>query len=316
MMDPAALLAALPLPVLTCDGGRRVTFLNPTAEEWLGLSARQAAGRGVAQLVQLDDALLRRAEAGERVSAYGAWNIHAAPLDDGGLLLVIDAPPHPDDIHSAQQEAARTAGLMAAMLAHEVKNPLAGIRGAAQLLAREMPESARPLAELICAEVDRIGGVLARVEPFSEEAAVAPPLNIHEALRYAIEVARAGFPLAVEERYDPSLPEVAAMHGALVQIVLNLAKNAYEAGAKRLVLTTAYSFDHQLPVALTVEDDGSGIGSEMRARLFEPFASGKGAGRGLGLAVSAKLASGMGGRLTLEESRPGCTRFRLALRTA
>lgn len=335
-MSAESYIACLPLALVACDGENCVTFLNPLAEEWLGISQRQAEGQSFFDLLPPNETMQRlmmqATSSGMRISAFECdilladgsrhtSNIHLSPLDGGAWMWLFKLIPESllPSRSSMQQEARRIAGLMAAMLAHEVKNPLAGIRGAAQLLKDELPEESRPLAEIICSEVDRVAGVLSRMEPFSEtEKPEGRALNVHEVLRYASSVAKAGFAQAVSfhEDYDPSLPEVLAVRDLLTQLLINLMKNAAEAGAENIRLHTAYSFEPATPVALVVEDDGPGIETRIQPYLFEPFTSSKGGRRGLGLAICAKIAADMGGKLLLDKSIPGCTRFRVLLKMA
>jgi two-component system nitrogen regulation sensor histidine kinase GlnL len=190
-----------------------------------------------------------------------------------------------------------------------------------------LPPEQASLAELICKEVDRIRDVLAEVEPFSENASVATEqVNVHEVLRYVRDVARAGFAANVEfrEEFDPSVPEIASSRAALVKLLLNVVKNASEAGADTITLITTTRQDYEVvgragnispQLHLIIQDNGPGVPEAVRSSLFEPFISGKAEkGRGLGLAIAAKLADDLGGVLALEATERGCTRFRLTLR--
>lgn len=224
----------------------------------------------------------------------------------------------------------RSAAVMADILAHEVRNPLSGIKGAAQLLQQDAKEDDRELLELICSEVERIGGLLNQVEYFSTDQAIAcEPVNIHEVLRYVRDVASRGVAAHVqfEEEYDPSLPEVQGNRELLVQALLNLVKNAAEAvaGQEEAVITlkTAYRSGYRvleadgktrtLPIAVEVRDTGPGVPEDMRAHIFNPFVTNKMSGKGLGLPVVAKIVEDHGGVLALEGSEAGKTVFAMQL---
>jgi two-component system nitrogen regulation sensor histidine kinase GlnL len=217
---------------------------------------------------------------------------------------------------------------MAEMLAHEVKNPLSGIRGAAQLLETGVSEADRELCQLIQDEADRIRTLVDRMDMFSERPVELVPVNIHQVLDHVRRVAQTGFAshLRIVEDYDPSLPPVWANRDLLVQIFLNLVKNAAEAVdpmGGEIVLATAYHHGVRiavpgsrervhLPLQVTVRDNGPGIPEAVRATLFEPFVTTKRGGQGLGLALVAKLVADHGGLIECD-SRPGRTVFRLSL---
>jgi two-component system nitrogen regulation sensor histidine kinase GlnL len=217
---------------------------------------------------------------------------------------------------------------MAAMLAHEVKNPLSGIRGAAQLLEQNASEDDRELCVLIQEETDRIRNLVERMDMFSERPIDLAGVNIHEVLDHVRRIALTGFAahLRIVQDYDPSLPPVWGNRDQLVQILLNLVKNAAEAVDPRegeIHLVTAYhhgvriavpgsSERVHLPLQVLVRDNGSGIAEEIRATLFEPFVTTKRGGQGLGLALVAKLVTDQGGLIECD-SRPGRTTFRLSL---
>jgi two-component system nitrogen regulation sensor histidine kinase GlnL len=257
---------------------------------------------------------------------------HGAPLPElpGGVVLVLS-----DGSTAAKLDrqlnfmgAARGASAMAAMLAHEVKNPLSGIRGAAQLLEQGASEADRELCELIQDEADRIRNLVDRMDMFSERPVQLHSVNIHQVLEHVRRVAQNGFAshLRFAEEYDPSLPAVWGNRDQLVQIILNLVKNAAEAvDAKNGEIHLSTAFQHgvriaipgsrervHLPLAVTVRDNGPGIAEEIRATLFEPFISTKRGGQGLGLALVAKLVADLGGLIECD-SRPGRTQFRLSL---
>jgi two-component system nitrogen regulation sensor histidine kinase GlnL len=208
--------------------------------------------------------------------------------------------------------AARSVTAMAAMLAHEIKNPLSGIRGAAQLLENGLPAQERALTKLICDETDRIVELIDRMEVFADRPPKPRmPVNIHQVLDHVKAVALAGFGKAMRfrEEYDPSLPPVLGDRDRLVQVFLNLVKNAAEAAPPEggeIVLSTAFkpgvrvaapgSAERvQLPLVVSVQDNGIGIPDDIRAHLFDPFVTTKAKGTGLGLALVAKIVDDHGG---------------------
>lgn len=341
-------IAALPVALIGMDGGLTIGFVNPAAEHLLAHSAAHLIGKSIHEVGLFDEQLrtqvARAVQTGEDVAIYEytlnlpqqpgiLTTLHITPLvdEDKVLLSITRSGGHKRQAASAwKQEATRTAGVMAAMLAHEVKNPLSGIRGAAQLLREEVPPDYQPLTDLICMESDRIRDLLNQVEVFS----VGTPLekqgvNIHEVLQYVISVAQAGFAKHVKfiERYDPSLPSVLGHRDSLVQLFLNLVKNAAEALAKQedatITLHSQYRSGYRmqaeagepvsLPVAVSVEDNGPGIPASIRPHIFEPLISTKDDGRGLGLAVVAKLAVDSGAVVELDEEKTNGTKFTVML---
>jgi len=217
--------------------------------------------------------------------------------------------------------AALSMSKMTALLSHEIKNPLAGIKGAAQLLQMELPEQSHELSEMIVTEADRITSLLNRIDTFSVDAPLSlENLNIHEVLDHTLRVTSASFGrhLVIERQYDPSLPFLDADRELLVQCFLNLFKNASEATAKggRLKIRTSYNLARymaqsatkrlvHLPLQIEVEDNGSGISDEVVSHIFEPFISTKTQGSGLGLAMVASIISDHGGAISLKQVPAG-----------
>lgn len=341
--DPTHYLHALPIACILLGKDNNIHMLNTAAEMLLGVDANHAKGKPLSSLLAEDQALpamvtqvfsgnhtLRDHEhsikplRGAEVSV-GLTLVPVADAQgevDEVLVMADAAVPHSQE-HTARREVVRAAGTIAAMLAHEVKNPLSGIRGAAQLMAEEEGDTALP--ELICREVERIRELLDRFEFLSDGGVIATEeVNVHAALDDAASLVKQAYPaVRLEKYYDPSLPDVLARRDLLVQLFLNLAKNAAEALSEVenpiLRLRTSYrgGVRTHLPdggvatghVAVTVEDNGPGIPAEIRATLFEPFVSTKEGSRGLGLAITSKIAADLGGVLELEASEPGSTRF-------
>ncbi len=233
-------------------------------------------------------------------------------------------------LSSERAAAARSAVGAAAMLAHEIKNPLSGIRGAAQLIA----DGATPaeLTALIVSEVDRIAALIDRMQDFTDDRPLTlEPLNIYPLLAHARDVARAGFARGIvfEERFDPSLPPALVNRDALLQVVINLLKNAAAAlgqrGERRITLATAYRHGMSvsagpdrprlpLPIEICVIDTGPGAPEDIAEHLFDPFVSSHAEGRGLGLALVDKLVRDMGGLVQYaREGSPHATVFRVLL---
>jgi len=255
------------------------------------------------------------------------------PEEPGAVLLVLQdaSAVRALDRQLTFRGAARSVTSMAALLAHEVKNPLSGIRGAAQLLEASVGEADRELTVLIRDEADRIRGLVDRMEMFGEKPIERGAVNIHWVMEHVRRLAQSGFAAAIRftEVYDPSLPPVHGNRDQLVQVVLNLVKNAAESivsgGAANGEITLISAFEHgvrlavpgsdrrmHLPLVIAVRDNGPGIPDDIRSNLFNPFVTSKASGSGLGLALVAKIVSDHGG-LIEADSRPGRTEFRLHL---
>ena len=255
------------------------------------------------------------------------------PEEDGAVLLVLQdaSAARALDRQLAFRGAARSVTGMAAILAHEVKNPLSGIRGAAQLLEASVDEPDRELAVLIRDEADRIRDLVDRMEVFSEKPIARGAVNIHRVLEHVRILAQSGFAAHIRfaEHYDPSLPSVWGNRDQLIQVLLNLVKNAAEAvtdpgvRSPEIILTTGFQHGVRiavpgtskrldLPLLVSVRDNGPGIADDIRPHLFDPFISTKPTGSGLGLALVAKIVGDHGGLIEVE-SRPGRTEFRLHL---
>jgi len=346
--DPALLLAALPDPIIALDRGGAVRFVNPAAEQFLGLSAPALKGSHLAEFFAPHSPLFVLVEAvwrdGGSIAEYDVLlegprltarpvTIQGALAGEGADVLVLSlherAIAEQMDRQFGHRNAARSMTAMAAMLAHEVKNPLSGIRGAAQLLEQDADDSGRQLTQLICDETDRIVALVDRMEAFSEPRPLARgALNIHEVLERVRRIAQSGFARHVRfsEEYDPSLPPVHGNRDLLVQVFLNLVKNAAEAvpaSGGEIVLASAYRHGRrlstvggerprQVPLMVSIADNGAGIPEDLRAHLFDPFVTTKRNGTGLGLALVAKVIGDHGGIIEFD-SQPRRTVFRVFL---
>ncbi|SMX35132.1 two-component system sensor histidine kinase NtrB [Actibacterium lipolyticum] len=344
--------SALPLPAFILDRDNRIAEINPAAEEFMNKSIRSLKGAQVWERLTvaafLDEAYGRVREHHSElvindvdVTAPGRspvqCNIQIAPLreDEGTLLLLISPREIADRLGRAQtsKSAVKSAIGMAEMLAHEIKNPLAGITGAAQLLSMNLSDGDLELTDLIVEESRRIVKLLEQVEQFGN---LRPPqckqVNIHDLLDRARKSAMVGFAtdLRIIEEYDPSLPPTWADGDQLLQVFLNLLKNASEAmrgaGVGDTIRIRTF-YDQSLrrrrddgsglrvPLQIEVIDDGPGLPPEIAGDIFDPFVSGRENGTGLGLALVSKIISDHDGLLAVD-SAPGRTVFRISLPVA
>ena len=307
-----------------------VDWMNPSAEDLLGAPGPAAEGLRFSGL----DEIVRRAEVEQRVVAvqdiewfqHGneAWlDVEVVPLPDGRFLIELrDAAPRrraqaDRDRHDRQDLSRR----VVRQLAHEIRNPLAGLRGAAQLLARDgSGEARRELTGIILGEVERLGRLVDEMlVPTGSSRLVRA--NVHEPVErlFGLLHAEAGERITVSRDYDPSLPEVDLDPDALVRALLNLGRNALQAGATVIRLATRVRRRatwegrlHRLAVAVEVIDNGPGVPPELTDSLFFPLVTGRDDGSGLGLSIAQEIADRHGGRIEFE-SRPGHTVFRLLL---
>lgn len=332
----AEVFAGLPVAILVVDPDDRIAHANGFAEEMLYRSERAMTGQSLASIVAVPETrdghgfAIYDADLGTVHGQSIRVDIAEAALPDFPGWRAISLHPAPSTRglgHSADRIAgARAATGAAAMLAHEIKNPLSGIRGAAQLL------DGGELTTLIVTEVDRIAALIDRMQDFTDTRPLPlAPENIYPILAHAKSVALSGFArrCAIEERFDPSLPDAAVNRDALTQILLNLLKNAAEAIAileePRLTVTTSYRHGMAvsaapgrprvpLPIEICVIDNGPGAPAEIADNLFDAFVSGRSEGLGLGLALVDKLARDMGGVVQYSrEGQPERTVFRLLL---
>ncbi|MEO0728971.1 MAG: ATP-binding protein [Pseudomonadota bacterium] len=346
-----ALLAALPHPVCVINDADTFAYANPAAEEFFGTSAPSLRRHTIGQIVAFGSPLLTLVEQVQRTrSTVNEYSVEIAlPRTEAARLVDVYCGPMPDvpdrifvmllersvaqmiERQLTHRAAARSVSGLAAMLAHEIKNPLSGIRGAAQLIEPALDDTDRGLAQLICAETDRIRDLVDRMEVFGDERPFAPePVNIHGVLEHVRRLAETGFArdLYFDEVYDPSLPAVAGLRDKLVQVVLNLVKNAAEAVADlgdkgRIRLRTRFrpgvrlsvpgaGSRQSLPLIIEIEDNGPGIPADLQSAIFDPFVTSKPSGTGLGLALAAKIIGDHGGLIECD-SEPGRTIFRMLL---
>ena len=347
-VDAEQVLNALAAVVVVIDAAGTIVFVNGAGEHFFKAGAAHLTGQPLHDLLPADSPLfflVDQARGGvSAVSEHGMTlqtprigthtvNVQAAilPEDPSRVVVLLHHRSVADRMESqlSRRGAARSLSAMAAMLAHEVKNPLSGIRGAAQLLESNVTAEDRALAELIRDEADRICALVERMEAFSD----SPPLprrgvNIHQVLDRVRRLAETGFGrhLRFAERYDPSLPPVLGDHDQLVQVFLNLVKNAAEAAPAdggEIELATAYGHHGRfavpgeetrvhLPLMVSIRDNGEGIPEDLRNHLFDPFVTTKSRGSGLGLALVAKIVGDHGGVIEFD-SRPRRTTFRVML---
>lgn len=344
-IDPATVLNALTAAVLVLDEDDLILQANAAAEDLFESSMVHLHDMSLAELLSPDCqifSLIEQARAESTcVSEYGVlldsprtgprtMNIQVAPLSESPRLVVVSLHEQSIALKIGHQlthrNSARSVTAMAAMLAHEVKNPLSGIRGAAQLLEQNCSVEDRTLTNLICDESDRIVALLNRMEVFSDKRPVErAPVNIHGVLEHVRRVAQAGFGRNIRftENYDPSLPPVPGSRDQLIQVFLNLVKNACESAAEEggeVVLSTAFQHGIRLavpggmhlPLVVSVQDNGPGIPEDLRPHLFDPFVTTKATGTGLGLPLVAKIIGDHGGVVEFD-SQPRRTIFRVML---
>jgi two-component system, NtrC family, nitrogen regulation sensor histidine kinase GlnL len=345
----ASAFDASPEPSLVVSQDGALVAVNEAAEALFGqglalltrgrFGAALPAGSALVSLFERARAEgVRVRERGVEISLFGHPSFQAdgaaVPLADGAVLLTLHVHGRAlgSDGNGAEQAGLRTIVGLGHMLAHEIKNPLAGIRGAAQLLKTGARVEDAPLAQLIVDETDRIRRLVDRMEAFSDDALPdSKPINIHQVLDRVKALAANGVAdgLQLSDHYDPSLPPAYGDEDQLIQIFLNLVKNAAEAahgrGDGRGVITihTAYRHGVKLraakgqslrgaPLEVRIQDNGPGVPGHLRESLFQPFVSTKANGAGLGLALVTKLVSGHGGLIDFE-SEPGRTTFRVLL---
>lgn len=353
-VDHAAMIESLLVPIVLLGPLDQIRYANSAAEHFFGTSVAQLRQYALSDFLPRDHPIFLLVE---QVRRLGLTVVEHELVLDGPRLhrsgITVQGTGLPDEpgsvmltLHDASsaraldrqltfRNAARSVSGMAAILAHEVKNPLSGIRGAAQLLESSVAEEDRELAVLIRDEADRITALVERMEMFNEKGIDRTAVNIHRVLERVRTLAQKGFAahLRITEHYDPSLPPVYGNRDQLVQVLLNLVKNAAEAitsdygpasaNSGEITLSTAYRHGVRLaapgseqrvhlPLMVVVRDTGPGIPEEVKPHLFEPFLTTKPTGSGLGLALAAKIIGDHGGTIEVQ-SIPGKTEFRLHL---
>ncbi len=340
---------SLPVPALILDPDSLVADVNPAAETFLNLSAKALKGAPVWDHMfvdaPLDEAVMRAKRnesalfinnvdvgSGERPPVQ--CNIQLSPLvgKPGHVIILLEPREIAGRLGRAMQTktAAKSAIGMAEMLAHEIKNPLAGITGAAQLLSMSLSGDDVELTDLIVAETRRVTKLLEQVEQFGNlRPPIRKPVNIHDILDRAIKSAAVGFAahMKITAIYDPSLPPTFVDPDQLQQVFLNLLKNAAEASPQggRIDLRTSYETSMRVerpdgsrqavPLHVEVIDDGPGLPKELAGEIFEPFVSGRENGTGLGLALVSKIVVEHDGLIAVD-TVPGRTVFRISLPVA
>jgi len=349
------ILNSLSEAILSVDSQQKIIFANAAAEQLLGSSYVILSRKKLTDIVPQDSPIVSLVEQsisknavvseydiniGNPIIGNTKIDVHVSPLietddiEENGAVIQFQQRTIAQKINQQKhhRNAARSVSGMAAMLAHEIKNPLSGIKGSAQILSQDISKDDVALTDLIIDEVDRICKLVDRMEVFTDLRQIErEEINIHSVLEHVKKLAENGFGKHVKfvELYDPSLPNTLGDHGSLIQVFLNLLKNAAEAVIEydgQITITTAYRLGMRvasangeeflnLPLEITIIDNGGGIDDTIKEDIFDPFVTTKSGGSGLGLALVAKIISDHGGVIECE-SDEGKTIFRVLLPSA
>ena len=349
-----AVLSGLTYPVIALDGQNHIVLINPAGEEFFKAGRSTLLQTDLAQYIDPDHpvfAMIRRvrttrasisdqgiefhsAKLGQRlvnlqVSAMPDFDGGESNSISGGVIIAIQERALAERLRGQHQfrGAARSMTSLSALLAHEIKNPLAGIRGAAELLksGHHDPDA---LTGLIISETDRIAALLTRMESLAGGKDIdRAPVNIHEVINHCITLAQNSFGQGFDivSLFDPSLPDTEGDRDLLIQSLLNLIKNACEASDKKhkIIIRTFYNLGVHYavarqagqavaPLVIEIEDHGNGISPELKEHIFDPFVTNKSQGTGLGLALVASTIADHGGTIDVTSQR-GKTIFRIGL---
>ena len=349
------ILNSLSEAILSVDSQQKIIFTNAAAEQLLGSSYVILSRKKLTDIVPQDSPIVSLVEQsisknavvseydiniGNPIIGNTKIDVHVSPLietddiEENGAVIQFQQRTIAQKINQQKhhRNAARSVSGMAAMLAHEIKNPLSGIKGSAQILSQDISKDDVALTDLIIDEVDRICKLVDRMEVFTDHRQIErEEINIHSVLEHVKKLSENGFGKHVKfvELYDPSLPNTLGDHGSLIQVFLNLLKNAAEAVTEndgQITITTAYRLGMRvasangeeflnLPLEITIIDNGGGIDDTIKEDIFDPFVTTKSGGSGLGLALVAKIIYDHGGVIECE-SDEGKTIFRVLLPSA
>lgn len=338
-------LSLLPFSVLACDKSGHITFANVAAEERLGKSHHYLKGKKLSELVvpyqQLEILLSKTLKQGINIKEYDfklagpriceqIVTLYISALPDGAILCFDDTRGGKTLEQTVYQKKNQTwQSAMAEIMAHEIKNPLASIRGAAQLLSKSTVADDREMALLICREADRIKNQIEEMALFAQPGELQmEEVNIHEIIRYACAATlqSTGVSITLAEKFDPSLPMIKGNKNLLIQALNNLLRNSMEAKKDGLTLTISTHFqsgailksnsgkgNKPLQVLVSIADNGPGIAEELAESIFDPFVTSKQSGKGLGLAIVSKIINDHNGLIELDKQVECGAKFNIML---
>jgi two-component system nitrogen regulation sensor histidine kinase GlnL len=347
------IIDGLGLALLVCDRKQKIQYANPKAEELLNHSKEQLIGHDLSSILHIEDDLIKTLkQAIEHMSEVSEQDItiegprvkkqvvsveispninNDANKDDLFSMLVKTTPDHQRISNNLIPNGrGKSVESMSAVLAHEIKNPLSGIKGAAQLLRQSASEKDKRLTNLIGDECDRILNLINQMQTFSDPELSEPEsYNIHEVIMHVIDLAKQGFgaDIVIDQHFDPSLPNISGSKDQMIQALLNLLKNAAEATPEqggRIQINTAWRRDMRfklgqtsdpvfLPIEITIQDNGAGISDDIKQCLFDPFVTNKPQGTGLGLALVKRFISNHGGLISAINSETQGACFQIFL---